>query len=118
MSSHPNVMVIVALSTEDSSRKTYRAILAEAGAVPEDQVAMGSVNTSIHGVMESDYDEGFQVGLPEGTVYFVKLATYGYGESVSWDELVAMKTEMATWAQGVCERHRCTFDIFVGANYW
>lgn len=119
MSTHPNAMLLLALTPDDLARKTYRAILEEAG-VDEDggTFKIGGHDFNFHGVMEDNYHEGDQIALPEGSIYIMDLVTYGYGEKISWDELAAQKAALDEWAKGVCERHHCKAEIFVGANYW
>ncbi len=121
MSTHPNVMLICALTVDNTARKTLRAIFAELG-VEEDENGEANFNIGEDhysaGVMESDYEEGYQIALPEGTIYVMNLATYGYGEKIGWNDLVAKRDALVAWAQGICERHSCSYEIFVGANYW
>lgn len=119
MSIHPNAMLLLALTPDDLARKTYRAILEEFGVdADEGSFVIGGEAYHHHGVMESDYDESEQISLPEGTIYLLDLVTYGYGEKISWDKLSEQKAALEEWARGVCERHRCKYEIFIGANYW
>jgi hypothetical protein len=117
MSNHPNAMLILALTPDDLARKTYRAILKEAGIDPEEELKIDD-QTYHHGVMESDYEEDFQLELPEGTIYIFDLVTYDYGEKIEWSKLEAQKLALEEWGRGICERHHCQFEIFIGANYW
>jgi len=118
MSTHPNVILKLALTPEDLARKTYRAIRVEAGAVNDDaDITVGSENYHTV-VMESDYDEGWQLSAKEGDILVFDLVTYGYGEEIAWDKLAAQKAELEQWAMGICERYHCTFSISVTANYW
>lgn len=119
MSTHPNAMLLLALTPDDLARKTYRAILEEAGVEADGgSFQIGGESYHHHGVMESDYDEGDQISLPEGTIYLMDLVTYGYGEKIAWDKLESQKSALEEWARGICERHHCKAEIFIGANYW
>lgn len=69
-------------------------------------------------VMESDYDEGMQVGAPEGDLVFHDLVTYGYGEVISWADLLQRQQALAAWAERTAAEHHCAWSIFVSANYW
>ena len=124
MSTHPNVILAVALQPHDLPRKTMKAILTEFS-VPEDE-QFGDMKGQVeiagedyhHEVMESDYDEGWQLSGKEGDLIFFDLITYGYGEIVTWDKLEKRKAGLEAWAIEVCQRHRCDWRIFVTANYW
>ena len=118
MSCHPNAMLILALTPDGLARKTYRAILADAGIDSDGSFKIGGKFYHQHGVMENDYDKGNQLGLPEGTIYVFSLVTYGYGETIKWADLEAQKVALEEWAKAVCEKHNCSADILVSANYW
>lgn len=117
MSTHPNAMLILALTPDGLARKTYRAILEEAGVEDDDQIKVGDDDYSVQ-VMEEDYDESQQLAAKEGDIVLYDLVTYGYGETITWEKLAAQKQALEEWAKGVCERHQCSFQIYVGANYW
>ena len=118
MSMHPNAMLLLALTPDDTARKTYRAILEEFG-VEADGGSFEIGGTSYHhGVMEDSWDENNQISLPEGTIYVMNLVTYGYGDKTTWEKLSNQKAALNEWANGVCERHRCIAEIFISANYW
>lgn len=118
MSTHPNAMMILALTPDDLARRTYHAILAEAGIDQDGSFYIGGEKYHCHGVMESDFDEDIQVGLPEGTIYLMTHVTYGYGVTITWKELEEKKKALEEWGKGVCNRHTCTQDILISANYW
>jgi hypothetical protein len=40
------------------------------------------------------------------------------GETIEWGKLEAQKNSLETWAKAVCEKHHCTYEIFITANYW
>lgn len=119
MSTHPNAMLLLALTPDDTARKTYRAILEESGVKADGgSFEIGGTIYHHHGVMEDTWEENNQLSLPEGTIYVMDLVTYGYGDKVTWDKLVTQKAALDEWAKGICERHCCTAEVFVGANYW
>jgi len=129
MSTHPNVILYAVVTVDGTARKTMRSILDEAGCGEGDEIDVitGKRRVSLGDkvllavvplVMEEDYDEGWQIGAKEGCLVFHDLVTYGYGESLSWDELSAKKEALEAWCRGICERHKCTFEIRVSANYW
>lgn len=118
MSIHPNVMLILSLTPNDLSHKTYNNILNDAGIDNDGELKIGSMSCNHHGVMESEYDENIQLSLPKGSIYIIDLATYGYGEKLTWKELETKKSEFEKWGKDVCEKHHCSMEIFVSANYW
>lgn len=121
MSTHPNAMLLLELTPDDLSRKTYRAILADAEVKDEgdesEDIKIGQ-HTYMHRVMEDDYYEDSQVAATSGSIVLWDLVTYGYGERIAWGELEMRKTELERWAQDVCKKHKCSYAIFVSANYW
>lgn len=117
MSTHPNAMLLLALTPDDLARKTYRAILEEAGVDGDHDIKIAGTDYH-HGVMENDYEDNHQIDLPEGSIWLLDLVTYGYGEKVEWAALVKQQAELDEWARGVCERHHCSYKIYVSANYW
>ena len=117
---HPNALLILVLTPDDLARKTYRAILEDAGQKDDEgaQIPIGK-DQYWPKVMESDYDErGLQVSAKEGDILLVDMVTYGYGEYVTWAELEAQKQALETWAIETCAKHKCSYEIRVGANYW
>jgi hypothetical protein len=121
MSTHPNAILMLTLTPDDLARKTYRAILAEAGIAEESE---GTTSLPIDGedyhiyVAEEGYDEGLQISAKVGQIMVFDMVTYGYGERIPWSKLEAQKNALEKWATGVCERHHCAYEISVGANYW
>jgi hypothetical protein len=118
MSTHPNAMLILALTPDDLARKTYRAILADAGIEDGDAFVIGEESYHMHGVMESDYHESNQLALPEGTIYVFAHVTYGYGDKITWDELEVRKNALLEWGARMGEKFHCKAEIIVSANYW
>lgn len=117
MSSHPNAMLLLALTTDDLARKTYRAIIKELANGDEYVIKIGE-HYYHHGVMEEEYESDFQISLPEGTIYFFNFITYGCGAKIKFDQLIERKKVLETWADTMCKKYHCTSEIFVTANYW
>jgi hypothetical protein len=121
MSTHPNAMLILVLTPDDLARKTYRAILEEAGVGDDDQLKLGEDHFGMrfhHRVMEDGYDDSHQISAPEGSIVFHTFLTYGYGERCQWPDVEKYKAALDAWANGICERHHCKAEISIGANYW
>lgn len=121
MSTHPNAMLLLELTPDDLSRKTYRAILADAGGKDEGDDSEGikiGQHTYMHRVMEDDYYEDSQVAAKPGSIVLWDLVTYGYGERIGWRALEERKDDLDEWAARMCKKHHCSYAIFVSANYW
>ena len=117
MSTHPNALLILQLTPDEGSRKTHRAILVELGISADDSVEIGE-DFYHQRVMEENYYEDSQISAPEGSIVLWNCVTYGYGETISWEKLEAQKKRLEEWARGICERHKCSMQINVSANYW
>lgn len=121
MSTHPNAILLLTLTPDGLARATYRAILADAGVQnngeDSDNIKIGS-NVYDHRVMEDDYYEDSQIAAKEGDIVLWDLVTYGYGEKIRWADLEARKAALEQWAQDICKRHACKFEIWLTANYW
>lgn len=117
MGSHPNAILMLVLTPDDAARKTHRAIVAECGVDDDEDIKIGEHGYS-HRVMESDYDENWQISAEEGDIVLHDFLTYGYGENVEWSKVEERKAALAEWATGICERHRCTHKIYITANHW
>lgn len=117
MGTHPNAILAVALKPDAGSRKTHRAIMEEAGLDMDADIKIGGFDYHVE-VMETDYDEGYQLAADEGDIVLFDMVTYGYGETIAWDEMVKRQAALKEWADGICERHKCTAKFFVTANYW
>ena len=119
MSTHPNVILLCRLKPDDLSRKTLRSIRVEMGVGEDDDADFKIGEGSYHvQIMESDYDEDWQIGGDEGDILVFDLVTYGYGESITWDKLTAQKAELDEWAKKICEKFSCSYTVVVTANYW
>lgn len=117
MSTHPNAILQLVLKPDDLARKTYRAILSDFEVSTDDDFNINGSNYH-HRIMESDYYEPSQISANEGDIVFWDLVTYGYGQKVTWAKLEAQKLALEDWAKKVSEKYKCSFEIFVGANYW
>jgi len=118
MSAHPNVILLCRLKPDDLARKTLRSIRAEMEA-EEDEGDFNIGTSTYHTkLLESDYDDSWQIGGDEGDILVFDLVTYGYGEDIAWDKLNAQKAELEEWAKKVCEKFSCSYTIAVTANYW
>jgi hypothetical protein len=110
-------MILGVLIPDDLARKTYRAILDEAGITSDDNLKIGQRNYSLL-VMKDSYDDGYQISAPEGSIVAHDYLTYGYGETVTWSEAEQVKNELEEWLRGIAERHKCSYSIHLTANYW
>ncbi len=117
MSTHPNVILMAALTPDGLSRKTMASILAETNTRSDDDIKINGRDYH-HKIMEADYDNGWQIASKEGDLLFFDLVTYGYGVAIKWAALESQKLALEEWAKGICERHHCTYEIRVSANYW
>lgn len=118
MSTHPNVILLAILTPDDLSRKTMRDILADEGIEDSNKdIKINGIDYS-HLIMESEYEEGYQISGKEGDLLFFDLITYGYGEFVTWEKLEAQKQSLEDWAKQTSEKHHCSYEIRVSANYW
>ncbi len=125
MSQHPNVILLAVLKPDGLSRKTMRDIidnneLAYRGSdwskgPPDIKVAGHIYHAEI---MESNFDNNWQISGDSGDLMFFDLVTYGYGEAITWTELSQRQMELEKWAQETCNKHQCTHEIRVSANYW
>lgn len=117
MSSHPNAMLLLALTPDDLARKTYRAIINELANYDEYEIKIGEHDYN-HGVMEEGFDAEWQIRLAEGTIYFFDFITYGFGEKIKFDTLLEQKEALEAWAETIGKKYHCTSEIFITANYW
>lgn len=119
MSTHPNAILLLTLTPEDLPMKTYRAILADGGKKEDDDVEfkIGGSDFRIR-VMGDGYDENFQVSAKEGDIIVFDMITYGYGEVIEWEKVEALKAALVEWAKPICEKFKCSYKIFITANYW
>jgi hypothetical protein len=112
-------MLQCVLTVNDGARKTQRALKA---AYPgkytdEDRIKIGERDYSLT-VMESDYDEGYQISADEGQIVLHEYLTYGYGETVAVDDMLARIAAVKAWAEEAKGPHGFTYEIRIGVNYW
>jgi hypothetical protein len=119
MSTHPNVMLIARLSPNDLPRKTYLAILADAGLSADgDKLKIGEDEYHVL-LMDGDYHDDFQVSAASGEIVLMDMVTYGYGDILAWDDLREQHNALAGWIEANQARYQIgTSQICVGANYW
>jgi hypothetical protein len=117
MSTHPNAILLVALTPDGLSRKTMRDILLAHDVDDDDDIKIGDKEYH-HEIMESDYSESWQIKSKEGDLVFFDYVTYGYGDAIGWDKLDEQKRVLESWAILMCERYHCSYEIRVTANYW
>ena len=123
MSIHPNVMLMAILEPHDLPLKTARSIWKEHGISDRTApITIGDGSKTLNGyvitVMNDDYDEDYQITANEGDLVVHGFMTYGYGESIIWDDLLAEKGRLEKWAKDICKRYKCEYSIHVAANYW
>lgn len=112
MSTHPNVILMAVLKSDDLPMKTLRAIRAG-----DDEIRLG--DRCIHSfVAESDWEADYQISSEEGDLIFFDFVTYGYGEKIEWSKLEEIKSEFEKWVVNVCDKYHCSYQIFISANYW
>lgn len=121
MSTHPNAILLLTLTPDDLPMKTLRAILEDEGIKIADEapVVIGTLDDHYkYLVLESDYDESWQLSGTKGDILFHSFLTYGYGETIPWSAVQRRYDELDQWAQRVCEKHHCNYNISITANYW
>jgi len=116
---HLNLVLIVILAVDGTSRKTMRAITSDEtilknkdGTFDVDEKAYTGI------VMESDRHEKRQIPGEEGELIFFREIKTGSYKSISWNKLKAKKEALATWATDVRSKHTCTYKIEITATYW
>lgn len=122
MGAHPNVLLMVVLTPKGLARQTMKAILQDEIGKDYDRESADQIKIGDQEyyplVMESDYDEGFQISAKEGDLVFHDHATYGYGVVIAWAELEKRQAALAAWGKRVGEKHNCDYRVDVSANYW
>ena len=119
MSTHPNAILMAVLTPDNLARKTYRDILTESDH-DETDIRLGGENGNEYHtlVMESEYDDDYQITANEGDIVVFDMVTYGYGDTITWDRLEEQKNQLEEWAKDICKRHHCSYQLVVTANYW
>ena len=122
MSSHPNALMLIDFSPHDLPRKTYLSMVAKFKAYEGDDspyVPIGPKNGSFHmQLMESSYAEGSQIRATQGNIVFWCAFTYGYGERMPWDDVMALHKIADEWAKVQAAEFKCDYKIDISANYW
>ena len=142
MSSHPNVILKLTIKPDGTTRKLLCELLAKnREEIPDEKLPLwkntkGEYIENRDGekarivrddgelcigefiyhalVMESDYDDSWQISGEEGDLVIFDLVTYGYGREISWQELEKRKNDLEAWV----EKNGLTFSISVSANHW
>ena len=141
MGAHPNAMIMAVLTLDQGMRKTERLIFEhcedrkiecslEGGTIKILNGKRGNPNPpewpegypltddwSVQ-VMESDYEEGYQISAKEGQIVIHGYLTYEYGETVKWVELEAQKKQLMDLLDPMTKDLEFTYEIVIGANYW
>jgi hypothetical protein len=111
-------MILGVLVPDDLTRKTFRAIVDEAGGGEDGYpIKIGERSYGLR-VMEDSYDSEYQISAPEGSIVAHGYLTYGYGETLPWEKVEQAKAELEEWLRGIAERHKCSYSIRLTANYW
>lgn len=119
MGTHPNAILLLVLTPDDLARKTYRNIVQKYHQADDDDdhLKIAGEDYNIY-VMEDDYLEGYQISASEGDIVVFDMVTYGYGTKIGFDKLLAQKEALEQWAKDVCQEFKCSYQIFITANYW
>lgn len=122
MSSHPNVILMAVLTPsqstdKDSPRQTLHNLLAYNDADEYDSLIIGDVKYRAI-FMRDDYESDIQIAAKENDLVFYDLVTYGYGSTITWQNLCKRQQALETWAAAMAEKFNCKYNIVVGANYW
>jgi hypothetical protein len=118
MGTHPNAILMLVFTPDDLARKTYRTIMEEnGGKIDDDQIKIGEHDYHAK-VMESDYEDGYQISAPEGSLIFHDFLTYGYGDVLDWDKAQSQKDVLEEFGKMISEKYKGSFKIQVTANYW
>ena len=118
MGTHPNAILMLVFTPDDLARKTFRTIMEENGGnEAQDNIKIGEHDYSAQ-VFESDYDEGYQISAPEGSLVFHDYLTYGYGDVTDWSKVQEQKDALLNFGLMIAEKYKGTFKIQITANYW
>jgi len=117
MSTHPNAILMAVLTPAGWSRERMQEIVPGYDQDSHSYIEIGDTKYNAI-IMESDYDERFQISAREGDLIFFDMITYGYGDRIAWDRLTSLHGKLQRWALETCQTHHCSYKIFVTANYW
>src|ERR1700704_6319371 len=115
MSIHPNAILQFSLTPDDLSRKTFRGIVDKycEGEYESPGFDIGKGNFHIHIMEEEDgYNRGYQIKGKEGDILIFDHITYGYGETILWDDLIKLKEEAEIVIKKICEEFNCSYEVF------
>ncbi len=118
MSEYPNCLLLGILIPDDLPSKTYRAVCAEVGAVGDDPSTHIGEQLFHLKLMDGDYDEGMQVSAPSGSTVFVGMVTYGYGDTMTWEEFVALRDALYARLTDIAAKVQASVEIRISANHW
>jgi hypothetical protein len=105
------------LTPESNPRETAKAIAEANNANEYDQILIGGVQYRCL-LMRDEYDSNDQIGAKEGDFVVFDLVTYGYGATITWQNLCDRQQALEVWAAMASEKFHCKHEIFVSANYW
>lgn len=143
MGAHPNVILKCTVKADGTTRKLLRDLLAQnRHEIPDSSLPLfldskgEVVKNAITGkdlrhsrdddelcigdycydtlVMESEYDESWQISGEEGDLIIFDLVTYGYGQEITLRDLQQRIDSLETWAI----QHSLSYKISISANYW
>ena len=119
MSTHPNTILMLVLTPDDLPRKTAREILGSDYSRDEgNELQIGGRDYHCLLMENENYDEGFQIAAKQGELVFFIYVTYGYGDTVAFDEVSTHRDRLAAWAIENAVKHHCRWRIELTANYW
>ena len=139
MSTHPNAMLILRLEPDDVPCKTLREMLDERRK-GFDRDGDGLIRVNEHdsnypqlpcdtefaigdivyrSKLMDGYDESDQIDGEEGQIVLYDLMTYGFGESIAFDEVKRRAEALEAWAAENCPKHKISkWSVEISANYW
>lgn len=118
MSVHPNTLLMAVITPQDPSIKLelirdLKSQIDDVGNV----IKIDGDKYFVH-LMLDDYDTDLQIRANAGDFIVFDHVTYGYGEKIKWEAIEKRKRALEEWTKWTCERNKCTYEIFVSANYW
>lgn len=120
MGRHPNALLILLVTPDDLPWRTYQEMLDAFRAEDGDgYIKIGKHDYQIYVCDSDEYSEDYQIKAKEGQVVIFDMVTYGFGQVLTWNEMLEQKQELEAWAEANKEKFRFTkWEIRVGANYW
>lgn len=118
MSVHPNTLLMAVMTPQDPSIKLdlIRDLKSQIDDVG-DVIKIDGDKYFVH-LMLDDYDTDLQIRAKAGDFIVFAHVTYGHGEKIKWEAIEKRKRALEEWTKWTCERNKCTYEIFVSANYW